>query len=80
MPVTCQHRDRLRNPVHDIGNAEDSRASFLRYLHRADRTGDVMRAGRVIEQGTHVELMHRKGEYASLYRLQAAQYEHGEVS
>src|SRR5712691_10621773 len=36
-----QYRHRLRDPVDDIGNAENSRASFLWYLHRADRAGEI---------------------------------------
>src|SRR6266550_4335123 len=36
-----QYRHRLRDPIDDIGNAENSCASFLRYLHRADRSGEV---------------------------------------
>ena len=36
-----QHRDCLRDPVHDIGNAENSRASFLWYLHRADWAREI---------------------------------------
>lgn len=34
----------------------------------------VLRQGRVVEQGSHPELMAREGRYASLYRMQAAAY------
>ncbi|MCP2014219.1 ATP-binding cassette subfamily B protein/ATP-binding cassette subfamily C protein [Deinococcus sp. HSC-46F16] len=34
----------------------------------------VMKAGRLIEDGTHAELLARGGEYAELWRLQAGQY------
>jgi len=34
----------------------------------------VMKEGRLVEQGTHEELVSREGEYARLYRVQAAWY------
>ena len=51
----------------------------LRVTHRlgsvlmADRVL-VMKRGRLIEDGTHAELLARGGEYAELWRLQASQY------
>ncbi|GAA5535153.1 ABC transporter ATP-binding protein [Deinococcus aluminii] len=39
----------------------------------------VMKAGRLIEDGTHAGLLARNGEYAELWRLQAGQYMEGEV-
>ena len=35
----------------------------------------VLDAGRVIESGTHAELMKEEGRYAHLYGLQAAAYQ-----
>jgi ATP-binding cassette, subfamily B, bacterial len=45
----------------------------LASVSRADRIY-VFDAGRVIEHGRHTELMRADGPYASMYRLQAAQY------
>lgn len=41
----------------------------LAFASRADRIAYV-EAGRVLEEGTHAELMAREGRYAALYRLQ----------
>ena len=46
----------------------------LASVRHADRIY-VLNAGRVVEQGTHAELMARAGQYAELYTLQASQYE-----
>ncbi|WP_339381607.1 ABC transporter ATP-binding protein [Brasilonema bromeliae] len=35
----------------------------------------VMKAGHLIESGTHQELLQRKGEYATLWNMQAKQYD-----
>jgi ATP-binding cassette subfamily B protein/ATP-binding cassette subfamily C protein len=35
----------------------------------------VLNGGRVVEQGTHPELMALSGRYAELYTLQASQYD-----
>jgi len=34
----------------------------------------VMKQGHIIEQGTHTQLLHRGGEYATLYNMQASHY------
>ena len=34
----------------------------------------VLKHGRLIEEGTHSELLQRKGEYAALWNMQAEQY------
>jgi ATP-binding cassette, subfamily B, bacterial len=39
----------------------------------------VLSHGRVIEQGTHAELLALAGQYAELYQLQADQYQQGPV-
>lgn len=41
----------------------------LKFAARADRVVYV-EAGRVLEEGTHAELLRREGRYAALYRLQ----------
>jgi ATP-binding cassette subfamily B protein/ATP-binding cassette subfamily C protein len=47
----------------------------LASVRQADRVY-VLHGGRVTEQGTHAELMARRGHYAELYTLQASQYDH----
>ena len=39
----------------------------------------VMEGGRVVEQGSHTELLHRDGHYARLYAMQFAQQEETEL-
>jgi ATP-binding cassette subfamily B protein len=46
------------------------RFSTVRMASRILYLGD----GRIQEEGSHSELMRANGEYARLYRLQAAQY------
>jgi ATP-binding cassette, subfamily B, bacterial len=36
--------------------------------------GNVLKQGRVIEHGTHSELMEERGHYAELFTLQARAY------
>lgn len=54
--------------VHDLNLA--ARADFILYIER----------GRLVERGTHRELMQLNGRYANLYRLQAAERNHTELS
>ena len=46
----------------------------LASVRQADRVY-LLHGGRVAEQGTHAELLARRGRYAELYRLQASQYD-----
>ena len=46
----------------------------LASVRQADRVY-VLHDGRVTEQGTHAELLARRGRYAELYTLQASQYD-----
>ena len=54
-------------------------AHRLSTVRRAD-TIIVMEAGRIIEQGTHNELLARGGQYQRLYELQFADEEQEELS
>ncbi|MDE7198878.1 MAG: ABC transporter ATP-binding protein/permease, partial [Lachnospiraceae bacterium] len=50
---------------------------FISHRLSSVRDADIvfyMKSGRILERGSHRELMDRNGEYASLYRLQAENY------
>jgi ATP-binding cassette, subfamily B, bacterial len=51
----------------------DTRRGGLGSGQHADRIY-VLHHGRVIEQGTHAELLALAGQYAELFNLQASQY------
>ncbi|MGH3189002.1 MAG: ABC transporter ATP-binding protein [Streptosporangiaceae bacterium] len=58
-------------------HAEDRSVLLITHRLASVRHADriyVLRDGRVIEQGSHDELMELAGQYAELYTLQAAQY------
>jgi ATP-binding cassette subfamily B protein len=46
----------------------------LASIHMADRI-IVMKQGRIVEQGTHQELLLQNGEYASLWQMQSEKYQ-----
>ena len=51
---------------------------FISHRLSSVRDADIvfyMKNGRILERGSHRELMNRNGEYASLYRLQAENYQ-----
>ena len=55
-------------------------AVFISHRLGAARLADriiVLRAGRIVEEGTHAVLLARGGEYARMYRLQARWYGEG---
>src|SRR6266487_1300872 len=51
------HRHRLRDPVSDTRNAESPGSSFLGYLHRPDRTGEIRSRRHAVPQS--VEVIHQ---------------------
>ncbi len=62
-----------------LGNLMAGRTVFV-IAHRLStvRFADVivvLKAGRIVEQGTHEELLRRGGEYAKLYRIQFSELE-----
>ena len=58
--------------------SEGKSAVFVSHRMASARVADrilVLRQGRVLEEGTHAELMQRRGEYARMFSLQAQWYQ-----
>lgn len=58
--------------------SEGKSAVFVSHRMASARVADrilVLRQGRVLEEGTHTELMQRRGEYARMFSLQAQWYQ-----
>ena len=70
-----------RHVQHALGQLISGRTTFV-IAHRLSTVVDadiiyVMEDGRIVEQGSHAELLARSGHYARLYALQFAEQEEG---
>jgi ATP-binding cassette subfamily B protein len=70
--------ERYAEAAHGAGHGEDGRITIL-VSHRFStvRMADlivVLDGARLVEVGTHDELIAKSGQYAELYRIQAAAY------
>jgi ATP-binding cassette, subfamily B, bacterial len=62
----------------DTGSSQSQSVMFVSHRLSTARRADhilVLREGRVVEQGSHDELMSLAGSYADMFRLQSAAYE-----
>ncbi len=76
-PTTGLDNENARAVVEALQRLTRERTTFFitHDLHRTANSDLVLYlgGGRVIERGTHAELLRANGRYASLYRLQAAE-------
>lgn len=57
--------------------AENKSVVFISHRLSTTRIADriyMLEKGRIIEEGSHAELLSRKGKYAEMWRVQAGQY------